>query len=251
MSIPVMVVPEAFALEPHQLSLLRGASYWPPVTRDTLSELDLERIMRNIYLRTDANFDRDLHFQPDLDGERGQHKKRVADKYYEALLLEISINAFCNHQGIEVRYGTAATLNHRDARMSFPARLPAMFETLQDILKALVPERDHMSVSQILDRRLLMQQVSKGVLDLVALSTWLATLLKTHCAPMRDELADRMVRLIETGYQNQEMAKVVEGLQTLFHILEAMKLVGSNLPSLFLINTERFEGPLGLSWHPF
>ena len=109
--------------------------------------------------------------------------------------------------------------------MFFPPRLSAMLEALREILIALVPERDHMSVSHNLDVSLLMQQVSRGVLNFVALSSWLAALLKTHCAPMRDELADKMVRLIETGCRNQEMAEVVQGLQTLFHMLEAMKLV--------------------------
>lgn len=101
-----------------------------------------------------------------------------------------------------------------------------MFETLQDVLKTLVPERDHPAVTQNLEVALLMQQVRKGVLDMVGIANWLARLLKTHCAPMRDEWADRMVEQIRAGSESQDSMEIVRGLQTLFAILEAMKLVG-------------------------
>jgi hypothetical protein len=101
-----------------------------------------------------------------------------------------------------------------------------MFETLQDVLKTLVPERDHPAVTQNLEVTLLMQQVRKGVLDMVGIASWLARLLKTHCAPMRDEWADRMVEQISSGSESQDSMEIVRGLQTLFAILEAMKLVG-------------------------
>ena len=100
-----------------------------------------------------------------------------------------------------------------------------MFKALQDVLKTLVPERDHPSVMQNLDVSLLMQQIRKGVLDMVGLANWLAALLKTHCAPMRDEWADRMVQEISLGSLSQNPREIVNGLKTLFCILEAMKLV--------------------------
>ncbi|KAL1968844.1 hypothetical protein VTN77DRAFT_1205 [Rasamsonia byssochlamydoides] len=220
-----MLIPKALNLEPRQLKLLQSAEPVPPVTKETLSELDLERIMRNIHLRTDANFERDLHFKPDLDGEKGLKKRRAANDYWDALQIEISICAFCTQNNIEICHES----NSDPAdQASFTPRLPTMFETLQDILKTLVPERDHPSVMQNLDVPLLMQQVRKGVLDLVGLSTWLAGLLKMHCAPMRDKEADKMVEEISTGYRNQDMAKVVNGLRTLFGVLEMMKLDVAN-----------------------
>ncbi|THC99879.1 hypothetical protein EYZ11_000691 [Aspergillus tanneri] len=220
----MMNIPTALELGAKEQRLLASAKRHPPVTKSTLSELDLPCIMSNINLRMDANFDRDLHFKPDLDGEKGRRKRREATDYWEAMAVEISIYAYYASQG-EDDGGQDAPV---DQRQSFEPRLPAMFETLQDVLKTLVPERDHPSVMQNLEVALLMQQIQKGVLDMVGVAKWLAALLKTHCAPMRDEWADTMVEQISSGSRSQNSTEVVCGLQTLFAILEAMKLDVAN-----------------------
>ena len=212
-----MGIPRDLGLTSRDIKMLLTAKRHPPVTKKTLSELDLPCIMSNINLRMDANFDRDLHFKPDLDGDKGKRKRREATDYWDALATEISIYAVCAAAG-----GTEAVV---EEQQRFEPRLPLMFETLQDILKTLVPERDHPSVMQNLEVPLLMQQIRKGVLDMVGLATWLAALLKTHCAPMRDEWADSMVKQIGVALQSQDSRGVVDGLRTLFAILEAMKLV--------------------------
>lgn len=214
-----MLVPKRMGLDIHRIKLLRRAEPFPPVTKSTLSELDLNHIMNNIRLRMDANFDGDLHFRPDLDGEKGQKKRNQAAEYWAALATEISIYTFCASSDGD------GPDNDDISNLKFEPRLPAMFETLQEILKTLVPERDHSNVMQNLDVPLLMQQIHKGVLDLMNLANWLAGLLKTHCAPMRDEWADQMVKEISAGLYAQDMEKVVVGLRTLFGMLEAMKLV--------------------------
>ncbi|KKK20019.1 hypothetical protein P175DRAFT_0496460 [Aspergillus ochraceoroseus IBT 24754] len=222
-------IPVALGLGSNERKLLLTANRYPPVTKSTLSELDLPCIMSNINLRMDANFDRDLHFKPDLDGEKGRRKRREASDYWEAMAVEISVYAFCAAGGLD---NPSEQQHHplaEDQRQqAFEPRLPALFETLQDVLKTLVPERDHPSVMQNLEVALLMQQIQKGVLDMVGVAKWLAALLKTHCAPMRDEWADRMVEQITTGSQSQDSSEIVRGLQTLFAILEAMKLDVAN-----------------------
>ncbi|KAF7173709.1 hypothetical protein CNMCM5623_005921 [Aspergillus felis] len=219
-----MKIPKALDLSAKQHKLLQEAKQYPPVTKRTLSELDLPCIMSNINLRMDANFDRDLHFKPDLDGEKGRRKRKEAGDYWEAMAAEIAIYAFCANQNEDATDDG----QQDDLPQTFEPRLPAMFETLQDVLKTLVPERDHPAVTQNLDVSLLMQQVRKGVLDMVGIANWLARLLKTHCAPMRDEWADRMVEQISSGSESQDSMEIVRGLQTLFAILEAMKLDVAN-----------------------
>lgn len=211
-----MTIPPNLKFDTSKIKILQRATPIPPVTRETLTELDLNRIMNNINLRMDANFDRDLHFRPDLDGPKGEEKRRKAEEYWMAMALEFEIYAYNAMNG-------GASL--ADSLRSFEPRLPAMFETLKDVLMSLVPERDHAAIITHLDVPFLMQEIEKGVLDMVGLAKWLSTLLKTHCAPMRDEWADRMVQKIETGFQAQDMAKVVEGLKQLFGIMEIMKLV--------------------------
>ncbi|KAL4956544.1 T-complex protein 11-domain-containing protein [Aspergillus filifer] len=213
-------IPLALGLGPRETNLLITANRYPPVTKSTLSELDLPCIMGNINLRMDANFDRDLHFKPDLDGEKGRKKRRDAREYWEAMASEISVYAFCQR--------VDRPQEHHNEGSSFEPRLPALFETLQDVLKTLVPERDHPNIMENLEVALLMQQIQKGVLDMVVIAKWLAGLLKTHCAPMRDEWADTMVRQISSGSQRQDAGEIVSGLRTLFAILEAMKLDVAN-----------------------
>ncbi|KAL4819135.1 T-complex protein 11-domain-containing protein [Aspergillus spinulosporus] len=216
-------IPAALGLSPKETNLLITANRYPPVTKSTLSELDLPCIMGNINLRMDANFDRDLHFKPDLDGEKGRKKRKDAADYWEAMAAEIKVYAFCASCGLDNKPD-----KYHDEGSSFEPRLPAMFETLQDVLKTLVPERDHPNIMQNLEVPLLMQQIQKGVLDMVGIATWLAALLKTHCAPMRDEWADSMVNQITSGSQSQNTTEIVGGLKTLFAILEAMKLDVAN-----------------------
>jgi hypothetical protein len=222
-------IPQTLGLSSRDQRLLCKARRYPPVTKKTLSELDLPCIMSNINLRMDANFDRDLHFKPDLDGEKGKRKRKEAADYWDSMASEIAIY---NFQAAQPEAEGKTT--RESSQRTFDPRLPAMFETLQEIIKTLVPERDHPSVMQNLEVPLLMQQVRKGVLDMVALATWMAALLKTHCAPMRDEWADRMVEQITKGSQSQEPKEIVNGLQTLFAILEAMKLVRDSTVPTFV-----------------
>ena len=88
-----------------------------------------------------------------------------------------------------------------------------MFDTLRELLENLVPDRDHPQIAENLDTPLLMQQVEKGVLDIVRLSQWIAGLLKSHCAPMRDEWADEMAFKIKEGCANFDMELIVDGLE--------------------------------------
>lgn len=219
-----IVIPKALGLSSRDQRLLCKARRNPPVTKKTLSELDLPCIMSNINLRMDANFDRDLHFKPDLDGEKGRRKRKEAADYWDSMATEIAIYAF---RAAHPEKDGEEQSDQESPRRTFEPRLPAMFETLQKVVKTLVPAQDHPSVMQNLEVPLLMQQVRKGVLDMVALATWMAALLKTHCAPMRDEWADKMVEQITEGSRSQEPKEIVNGLQTLFAILEAMKLVSS------------------------
>ena len=52
----------------------QSTSVEPPVTKGTLSELDTNKIVNNPKLRHDINFDPDLHFRLNLDGEGGRKK---------------------------------------------------------------------------------------------------------------------------------------------------------------------------------
>ena len=202
----------------HDTEILRAANKLPPVTKLTLSELDLNWIMHNISLRVDVNYDHDLHFMP-IQGPGSEQKRQDAKSYWLALATEFRIYQH------NLTPCPTCLVDDRHVSTIFKARLPDMFDTLRERLKTLVPDRDHSRIADNLDVPLLMQQVKRGVLDIIRLSRWIADLLKSHCAPMRDEWADEMASKIEEGCIHSDMEVIVDGLEKLFSFLEAMKLV--------------------------
>lgn len=205
----------------------REASDLPPITKQSLSELDIHHIITNSRLRHDVNFDRDLSFRPNLDGAKGHQKRKATGQYWKALEAELELYASL-FQGISpprIQAGDRWAGLIQNAQR----RIPIMFQTIQDVLKSLVPDRDHARVEEHLDVPMLMQEIERGVCDLIRLAEWMAQLLKEHCAPMRDGLVDGMVTTIRMGVSEGSSAQIVDGLRELFAILETMKLVGHTL----------------------
>jgi hypothetical protein len=192
----------------------------PPVTARTLSELDIQQIVNNPKLRHDIGFDPNLHFRPNLDGEKGRKKRQQNEAYWVALHDELQRYLALGDGGHSGGHG-----NSTCATDWTPKKIPAVFEAIREILKTLVPERDHSSIDQNMDVVLLMQQLKRDVLDVYRLSVWMGQLLKGHCAPMRDGWVDDMVSQIEIGTKNGCTRSLVGGLKSLFGILETMKLV--------------------------
>jgi hypothetical protein len=208
----------------------REASDLPPITEQSLSELDIQHIITNPRLRHDVNFDRDLSFRPNLDGAKGQQKQQATSQYWKALEAELELYA-------RLFQGTPAPKAQRGSRwvglvQNAQRRIPTMFRTIQEVLKSLVPDRDHARVDEHLDVPMLMQEIQRGVCDLVRLAEWMSQLLKEHCAPMRDGLVDGMVSTIRSGVGEYSSAQIVDGLRELFAILETMKLVSLLLPDV-------------------
>ena len=209
---------------------LQNAGDYPPITRQSLSELDIQNIINNIKLRHDVNFDRDLSFRPNLDGTKGQEKLKASRRYWTALCAELKLYMFLFQNimpnGLPSNLDPSWNIpNWKALAAHTKRRIPIMFETIRDVLKSLVPDRDQRRVDEHLDVAMLMQQIEKGVCDLVRLSEWLAHLLKEHCAPMRDEWVDKMVEWTKDGVSNASAESIVSGLRELLGILEAMKLV--------------------------
>ncbi|TGO58441.1 hypothetical protein BCON_0055g00440 [Botryotinia convoluta] len=207
----------------------------PPVTKSTLSELDVNKIVHNPKLRHDINFDPDLHFRPNLDGEKGRKKSQKANDFWETMRSQLEGFLMSkDREQFEKDLG--------DAEWCLPATLKA----IKGILETLVPQRDRSSVEETFNVDLLMQQFRKGVADLNKLALWLSQLLKCHCAPMRDSWVDEMVVHLSEGNQNGDVAMLVSGMRNLLGVLEAMKLDVANhqircLRPLLIEDTVQFE----------
>lgn len=184
----------------------------PPVTKATLSELDVNKIVHNPKLRHDINFDPDLHFRPNLDGDKGRRKAQKANDFWDTMRRQLQ-GYMMQREQFEAEIGGAQWC------------LPTSLRAIRDILETLVPARDRSSVEETFNVNLLMQQFQKRVADLGKLALWLSQLLKCHCAPMRDAWVDEMVSQLSNGDRNGDVSLLVAGMQNLLAVLEAMKLV--------------------------
>ncbi|KAK4140077.1 T-complex protein 11-domain-containing protein [Dichotomopilus funicola] len=205
----------------------------PPVTKATLSELDVHKIVHNPKLRHDINFDPELHFRPNLDGEKGKKKQERANQFWNTLFDQLVMF-------VTDRDSFYAANGHGDWS------LPVLLRAIRDIIETLVPQRDRELLNEGLNVELLMQQFNRGVADLEKLASWLASVLKLHCAPMRDEWVDEMYQELSNGNSNNDMPELVKGMRSLLNVLEAMKLDVANhqircLRPVLIEDTVHFE----------
>ncbi|PHH89799.1 hypothetical protein CDD83_5260 [Cordyceps sp. RAO-2017] len=206
----------------------------PPVTRSTLSELDVSKIIHNPKLRHDINFDPELHFRPNLDGEKGRKKQDRANQFWKTLKEELT----------DFLTDRAAFVHKHAARNDWT--LPALLKAVKEIIQTLVPQRDRQFLDEGLNVELLMQQFYKGVADLEKLALWLSRVLKSHCAPMRDDWVDTMYSQLSSGNRNADLDELVTGMRSLLSVLEAMKLDVANhqircLRPVLIEDTTHFE----------
>jgi len=216
----------------------RLASIDPPITKCSLGELDFKRIINDPKLRHDLNFEREIAFRPNYDGPRGVQKKATAKAYWEALAEELA-QYFAQRYELHPTTSCGTTTPEPGNRLLVPSqrRLPQMFRTIKAILKSLVPETECFAIDQTLDVDFLLQQLEKGVCDLVSLSDWLGKLLMGSCSPCRDPLVRKMVETIQEAASKQDARGLVDGIEQLFVILETMKLVGSPMGKMAQISS--------------
>lgn len=207
-----------------------SASIDPPVTKASLGELDLGRISSDPKLRHDVNFDHEVSFRPNLQGEAGVRKLALAKGYWDALVIEFQLyilrcrNIFSKCKGAP-GLTESLWLLRPVAAGKVRLRLPNMFQVVNEILKSLIPESEWATVDAHLDVELLIQELENGVCDIVALSEWLGDLLQGSCSPMRDSSVQATVSTIQRGVEGENARLIVDGIKSLFGILETMKLV--------------------------
>lgn len=219
---------DRLGISSEDLRFLWDASTDPPVTKASLSELDLVRIVNDAKLRHDVNFDREVSFRPNTHGEVFQLRQALEEGYWEALTIEFALYITRRRNMSSDPPESPESPWHLGSVNEVELRLPKMFRTIQEILKTLVPMSEWPAVDTRLDVDLLMQQLKKGVCDILALSQWLSSLLLGSCSPMRDCLVANMVSIIRKGVENEHAGRIAEGLKHLFYILENMKLDVAN-----------------------
>ena len=229
------------------LSYLWAASPDPPITKESLSELELARIINDVRLRHDLNFEREVSFRPNTCGDRGKRKKLEADTYWEALITEFAIyitqrQSESSNPSSSEPVSTSLWLQRPPSLRHVPLRLPGMFKAIQEILKTLVPGSEWTMIDDRLDIDLILRQLEKGVCDIPTLIEWLGGLLQRCCSPQRDHVVIDMVSSIRNGFENNNPYLLVKGLRDLFGVLELMKLVSHPLVLVRRIKAKLFAG---------
>ena len=204
----------------------------PPITRDSLSELDADRVLNNILLRHDLNFESNIQYRPITHGARSEERITEAAQYWGAMEIEIDVYLRKKSQYCARHFKTSLHSRRRSSKPLSPytnilCRLPRMFGAIRDTLKTLVPEDEHEAIDSRLDVELINQQMENGICDFVSLGNCLSNLLQRFCSSERDHLFDKMISRIRLGVLQDDYRLITSGLKTVFSILEIMKLVSS------------------------
>ena len=183
------------------LAALRDAPQQPPVTSDTLAELDIRRLINNPQLRHDVNFDRELYLRLNPDRARREEALRSADDYWKALEAELFVLVFSRNA--RAQSGETKQLNRDKRKVLVQAsrkRLPGIFKIVCHIAIDLVPAQDQSKIMDRLDLGLWLQQIE--LLALVQLGN-----LPYYCTSMRDHIVHcamlwrRQFRALSEGWK--------------------------------------------------
>ncbi|EUC60240.1 T-complex protein [Rhizoctonia solani AG-3 Rhs1AP] len=185
-------------------------SLTPLITRETLKELDLEAILRNPQLRHDLLFDPGLQFRP----TSGRKKRDLTDKYWQAVQIEVETGCACtsfDDRGRRLPCVCGALLSRPTSSRTLPSRIPPLVSELCHVLQSVVH-------SASADPTLIAQELRHGVFDSRGVFKNLGSVLKQHCAPMRDRAVEMMVAVAARPGGG------VRAVRMCFEILELMKL---------------------------
>ncbi|KAL5345846.1 Protein SOSEKI 1 [Pseudogymnoascus australis] len=180
----------------------------PPVTKEVLAELEIAMVISNPKFRHDFNFGCNIPYAP-------KKTKQKSDEFWRVLRLQISELWSDREAFIAKHPGNAWTL-------------PILLRAIGEILAALLPQRDSSVINETLDVDLLMQQLTRGRLNLKEIADWISGTLRKHCAPMRDCDVFKMAEKLTAGFHSCDVGNLVDGLMILLTTIEAMRLDVTN-----------------------
>ncbi|ELR03601.1 hypothetical protein VC83_03813 [Pseudogymnoascus destructans] len=180
----------------------------PPVTKEVLAELEIAMVISNPKFRHDFNFGCKIPYVP-------KRRKQKSDEFWRTLQLQISELWSDREAFIAKHPGNTWTL-------------PLLLKAIGEILTELLPQRDSSLIEETLDVDLLMQQLTKGQLNLGQLADFFSETLRKHCTPERDCDVFEMAKQLTTGFRSGNVDILVDGLVQLLTTIEAMRLDVTN-----------------------
>ncbi|KAL8996418.1 MAG: hypothetical protein Q9169_004066 [Polycauliona sp. 2 TL-2023] len=211
---------------------LETASLEPPITKESLSELDLNRIVNDNRLRHDINFEHEIIFRPNTHARQGSQKKREDDAYFEALAVEFDHYIRRQRQSLSTSFQQdrkrSAAVISTPALPNFPRRVPGVITSIREVIQTLVPTAKWQTVDDHFDLDLRMQELEHGICNIAGLFEWTGQLLLCSCSPMRDDMVTAMVTKSQQAVASQDGHQLVDSIRDLFGVLETMKLDVAN-----------------------
>ncbi|KAG6841981.1 hypothetical protein C0991_004472 [Blastosporella zonata] len=246
---------------PIDTNLIHIPSLQPLVNRQTLKELDLDVILRNPQLRHDLLFDPGLQFRPTCS----RRKRGMCDRYWAAIVQEIETGCTCvsfDSRGkphpvvcacVQVPQPPShPVIAYSSALNVLTLRMPSrIHDLLSEFLKVLLlviqplstvsgmyvnpntfksQMQEHSAqaayVRSIFDPVLIEQELKHELFDPSGLFSAIGSILKGHCAPMRDRAVDAMVQAARACAPARMGRKreAVTAVRMCLEILEFMKL---------------------------
>ncbi|OCH86385.1 Tcp11-domain-containing protein [Obba rivulosa] len=257
---PISTAPDPHVHSPHI------PPHSPPINRETLKELDLEAILSNPQLRHDLLFDPGLQFRP----TSSRRKRELAENYWLAVVRELETGCTCVTLDAEGNLAdrrcicSAFPKPTGRAMIAFPALgnlvtvrvasrirplLVELLQTLSTIIQPPVPkgmeqytprEAANPQVSQnmahlallhsVLDADLIEQEIAHKLFNPAAMFDAIGSVVRCHCAPMRDAAVHQMVSLARscTPGNAESTVNAVRAIRLCFEIMELMKLDVAN-----------------------
>ena len=200
----------------------------PPISVNTLSELDLDNISTNLLLRHDLNFDLTICYRPSARGIQGERKDAEMAKYWNdvrtelaAWLLEKDLSLDCFPS--DCQCPTHMQRDRGSGQMRL-VRLRQIFRTLVDILKTLLHADECLGIDLWIDNDL-RQELENDACDFLFLNGCMSALQRRHCSSDMHCLIDLMTTKIHDGVRHLNGETIIDSLKQMFGILEIMKLV--------------------------
>ncbi|KAJ1914317.1 cAMP-mediated signaling protein sok1, partial [Tieghemiomyces parasiticus] len=218
------VFPHPRQYRPHPPGLaLSSPSLIPPINRFTLRELGLPQMLNNIQLRHDIVLESNLEFRPNNFGDAGRQKEREAADYWHSVDIELRnlkylMNTATGRQAAST--SPARPLASKTTLSLSTSKITFLISEVREIMSEMLTPNDTQLREELmanLDVKLIHQQLQHGVFNVVNVVNYITTVLKRHCAPVRDALIESILRSVHRGEYGRTLRRC-------FELLEVMRL---------------------------
>jgi hypothetical protein len=193
----------------------------PPITKASLSVLDLERMVDDPGFRHDLNFGHLLIWCRSDNDDCSEQQLCQAEQYWEALISDFTLYS---HEIRQLNDHKVASTERR-SKSHLGLKLSRLFNIIAEIMKTLIPQQKWTAVDERLDASTFVRDLENGLCDIEGLVRGVAAMLSSLCSAKRKSGMDHMIALFSKGASQDNARLLVDGLKELFSLLELLRLV--------------------------